>query len=91
MKKAVRIYITGSMQGIFFKEFIRSSAISHNVKGFLRVLEDSRIEIFIEGDSKEVDAMIEICSKGPKYAKIRKVEQKEERLQDFKEFKILNF
>jgi len=91
MKKSIRLRITGSMQGIFFKQFIKENALAHNIRGYLRILEGGKIEIFIEGNVEDVDAMIAICSRGPKYANIRNVEQKEERFQDFKEFKILNF
>ncbi len=91
MKKSLRLYITGSLQSMFFRQFIKEQADAHNVKGFLRKLEDGRVEIFLEGQTLEVDAMKAVCKEGPKYAQIRNVEEKEERFQDFKEFKILNF
>ena len=91
MKKAVRLYITGTMQGIFFRQFIKTHADENNVKGFLRIREDGKVEVFLEGDSESVNKVVSICRRGPKYAQIRNVEEKEERLQDFKEFKILNF
>ncbi len=91
MKKSVRIYITGTLQKLFFDQFIKENAQAYNVKGFARHLEDGRAEIFLEGDKDKVEAMVVICSRGPKYAQIRSVEEKEERFQDFKEFKILSF
>ena len=91
MKKSIRLYITGTVQGLFFRGFIKENAERHNVKGFVRNLEDGRIEIFLEGDTNNVDKMIELCKKGPKHSMIKKVEIKEERFQDFKTFKILHF
>jgi len=91
MKKSIRLFITGSMQGIFFKQFIKENADKNKAFGFLRKLEDGRIEIFLEGDSENVDAMIQICKRGPQHSNIRKVEEKKETFQDFREFKILNF
>jgi len=91
MKKAVRLTITGNLQSLFFKQFIKENADKNKVFGFLRNLEDGRVEIFLEGLPDNVDAMISICSRGPQYASIRKVEEKQERLQDLKEFKILRF
>ena len=91
MKKALRLYITGNLQSLFFKQFIKENAEAYGVKGFLRMREDGRVEIFLEGESRAVDSMATLCKRGPKYATIRKVEEKEEKLQDFKEFKILNF
>ncbi len=90
MKKSVRLYITGTVQKLFFKTFIKQNAERLNVKGFMRYLEDARVEIFIEGDGEQVDKMIELCKKGPRHAKIRNVQEKRERFQDFKDFKILH-
>lgn len=91
MKKALRLFLSGSMQSLFYQQFIKNHADEHNVKGFLRIREDSRVEIFLEGQSEDVNAMVAICKQGPKYTTIRAVEEKPERLQDFKEFKVLRF
>ena len=90
MKKSVRLYITGTVQGVFFRAFIKENAEKLNVKGFTRNLEDGRIEVFIEGDSEAVNKMTELCKKGPKHSQIRNVEIKPERFQDFKVFKVLH-
>jgi len=90
MKKSIRLYITGTVQGIFFRAFVKENAERYNVKGFVRNLEDGRIEIFLEGNAEDVNKMIELCRKGPKQAQIRKVEEKPEKFQDFKAFKVLH-
>ena len=90
MKKSVRLYISGTVQGVFFRMFVKQSAERLNIKGFVRNLEDGRIEVFAEGNIDEIDKLIEICKKGPKHSKIRNVEIKDERFQDFKTFKILH-
>ncbi len=90
MKKSVRLYIDGTVQGVFFRSFIKENAENLNVKGFCRNLEDGRVEVFLEGNAQDVNEMIKICQKGPKHAQIRKVDIKNERFQDFKTFKILH-
>ena len=60
------------------------------MKRFTRNLEDGRIERFLEGNTENVNKMIEICKKGPKYSKIKNVQIKSEKFQDFKGFKILH-
>jgi len=90
MKKSVRLYINGTVQGVFFRMFVKENAERYNVKGFVRNLEDGRIEVFLEGDSNDVNKMIELCRKGPKHAQIKNVEIKEERFQDLKDFKMLH-
>ena len=74
MKKSVRLYITGTVQGVFFRLFVKENAERNNVKGFVRNLEDGRVEVFLEGDSNEVNKMIQLCKMGPKHSKIIKVE-----------------
>ncbi len=89
MKKAVKLLINGTVQGIFFRQYIKEQAEKNNVKGFVRNLQDGRVEAFLEGNSDEVDKMISIAERGPQHAQIRNVEQKEEKFQGLKDFKIL--
>ena len=89
MKKSVRLFLSGNIQPMFFNDYIKKNAESLKIRGFLRALEDGRIEIFLEGDSKSIEEMIPLCQKGPFNTKINKMEQRDERFQDFKEFKIL--
>ena len=44
MKKAVRLYIDGAVQGLFFRQFVKENAERYDVKGFVRNLEDGRVE-----------------------------------------------
>ena len=90
MKKSVRLYITGTVQGVFFRAFVKENAERYNVKGFVRNLEDGRLEIFLEGNVNDVNKMIELCRKGPRHSEIRKVEEKKEHFQDIKNFKVLH-
>jgi len=89
MKKSVRLYVTGTVQGIFFRVFIKENADKLNLKGFVRNLNDGRIEVFLEGGIDDVQKMIDICKKGPKHAIIRDIEIKPESFQSYTEFKIL--
>ena len=90
MKKSVRVYIDGTVQGVFFRSFVKENAERYDVKGFTRNLEDGRIEVFLEGNTDDVNKMIELCKKGPRHSQIRNVDIKSERFQDFKSFKVLH-
>jgi acylphosphatase len=91
MKKSVRLTVTGSIQPMFFERFIKENADMHNIKGFVRNLGQGRAEIFAQGDSNAIDQFIPIAKRGPEHSFIRAVEEKEERFQDLKDFKIMNF
>ena len=84
------MYIDGIVQDVFFRGFVKENAERHNVKGFVRNLEDGRVEIFIEGNTEDVDKMVELCKKGPKNAQIRGIDIRPEKFQDLKTFKILH-
>lgn len=90
MKKSVRMYIDGTVQDVFFRGFVKENAERHNVKGFVRNLEDGRVEIFLEGNNEDVDKVVELCKKGPKHSQIKGIDIRPEKFQDFKTFKILH-
>ena len=90
MKNSIRLYLTGTVQSLFFRQFIKENAERNDVRGFVRNLEDGRVEIFLEGNFEDVEKMIEICKKGPKHAQIKNVQIKPETFQGFKDFKVLH-
>lgn len=89
MKRSTRLFLTGSVTSMFFEQFVLESAKRLDVRGYMRKLEDGRMEIFIEGNKDKVDEMAALCKKGSEHTQIRSVEEKNERFQDFKDFKIV--
>jgi acylphosphatase len=88
--KTYRIFIDGTVQGVFFRSFVKGKAEGLQLKGFVRNLEDGRVEVFLEGNSEDVEKVVELCKKGPKNAQIKGIDMRPERFQDFKTFKILH-
>ena len=86
MKKAVKLFILGIVQGVFFRAYIKENADRLGLKGYVRNLEDGKVEAFIQGDSDKVNEMIERCRQGPKFSQIKSVEVKEEKLQELNDF-----
>ncbi len=91
MKKSIRVTVNGAIQPVFFNRFIKENADKLGLKGFVRNAGEGRAEVFIEGNPDAVDTMIPICKKGPQHALIRNSEEKTEKFQGFKEFKIMTF
>ena len=90
MKKSVRLYIEGTVQGVFFRGFVKENAERYDLKGFVRNLDDGRVEVFLEGKPEDVSKMMEVLKKGPKHSQIRNIEVREEKFQDLKTFKVLH-
>ena len=89
MKKTLRLTLSGSLQPMFYFPYVKQQADKLRVRGFVRGLADSKVELVVEGDSNAVQEMIEACRVGPFNTAIRDMHQKEERYQDFKDFRIL--
>ena len=61
VQKRVHIFVNGRVQGVFFRQATKVIAIKNNVTGWVRNLDDGRVEILIEGDDKCVDSVIAWC------------------------------
>ena len=90
MKRSVRVFIEGAVQGIFFRQFVKDAADRVGVNGFVRNLPDGRVECYFEGGENEVIEIVKICQVGPKHAQIRNIKVTEEKFQDLLGFKILH-
>tara|TARA_Y100000310_G_scaffold88080_1_gene85002 strand:- start:3543 stop:3818 length:276 start_codon:yes stop_codon:yes gene_type:complete len=90
MKKAIKITVKGSVQGVFFRNFVKESADEIGLRGFVRNLSSGGVEIFAEGEIEEVDKLCEICKAGPKHSVVKDVIIEEQEFQDFEDFKILH-
>jgi acylphosphatase len=86
--KTLRIYISGTVQGILFKKYLEEQGIKIGVRGFLRQTEDGRIEIAMEGTDEKVKEMLEICKAGTKHAQVRDVQVNEIKYQGFEGFRL---
>jgi acylphosphatase len=76
MKARAHVFISGLVQGVFFRWETRKNALKNNVKGWVRNLRDGRVEAVFEGEKEDVEKMIKFCEKGPPGAKVEKVEVK---------------
>jgi acylphosphatase len=90
MKRAVKLVINGTVQGVFFRQFIKDNADKLELKGFARNLENGDVEVIAEGNLENIEKFIDLCKQGPKFASIKKVGAEEKNYSgEFKEFKIL--
>ncbi len=74
---------------MFFENFILEHAKKLDVRGYIRKLDDGRLELFIEGDSDKVENMLAIAKRGTQHSQIRSIEEKTASFQGFKEFKSI--
>ena len=92
MKVRAHVFISGRVQGVFFRYETRLRAIRNNVTGWVRNLPDGRVEAVFEGEKENVEAMIDFCHRGPPGAIVRKVEVIWEKpTGEFKSFQIRHY
>ena len=88
--KTVKILISGAVQGMFFRHFVDKNAKELELKGFVRNLDDGRVEVVAEGKIESVNEMINICKKGPRDSTVKNVDVFDIGNQGFDCFRILS-
>ena len=79
MKKSrAHVWITGRVQGVFFRAYTRDAAQRIGVSGWVRNLPDGRVEAILEGEADKVEKMIEWCREGSPMSRVDRVEVLEE-------------
>ncbi len=87
--KTLRVYISGTVQGVMFRKYIEEQANKIGVRGFVRNKEDGRVELVIEGTDDKVLKMLEICRAGTPHVMVRNIEINEIKYQGFEGFRIM--
>jgi acylphosphatase len=72
------IWVTGRVQGVFFRQETARRARSRGVSGWVRNLADGRVEAILEGPPEDVAAVVEWAAAGPPMAHVEHMEVEEE-------------
>jgi acylphosphatase len=74
LKARVHVFVSGRVQGVFFRSQTKHNAERHDVKGWVRNLPDGRLEALFEGEKEAVEALIEFCKRGPSGARVTSID-----------------
>jgi len=88
--RTVRIKISGLVQGVFFRKYIKEQAEKLGLKGHVRNLENGDVEVVAEGKDEDVAVMIETCKKGAPHSQVKSTDIQEMNHIGFDDFKILD-
>ncbi len=69
-----QIFVSGRVQGVFFRDSTRQLATRLNLSGGVRNLADGRVEVQVTGDETMVQELIKWLKIGPKLAKVSTIE-----------------
>lgn len=68
------VFMSGRVQGVFFRQNTKRQADNFNVKGWVRNLPDGRVEAVFEGEESQVKTLVDYCRHGPSSARVENIE-----------------
>ena len=75
MTVARKFIISGEVQGVGYRYFAQRSAARHQVQGYVRKLEDGRVEALAEGPPNAVEEFKHDLVAGPSYSRVEHLEE----------------
>lgn len=85
--KQAHVFISGFVQGVGFRRFVRSKAEKLGLTGWVRNLPDRRVEILAQGPKEKIELVIKESKKGPFLSEVEDIQVRwdeiKEKLDDF--------
>jgi len=89
-KQRIRLFVTGKVQGVFFRQALKVMAKKNDVFGWVKNLKDGRVEAVLEGDEEKVNRLVEWAHGGPANARVEDVDIRNEKFTgEFSTFDVL--
>ena len=67
---AANIQVSGIVQGVGYRYWTSRNAGELGIAGWVRNLDDGRVEIHAEGDVDRIDELVRRCRRGPRSADV---------------------
>lgn len=83
---ARRWFIAGRVQGVGFRYFVQEKATALKLHGFVRNLEDGRVEVYATGPQEKLSDLAAALHIGPRMSDVRTVDEQEEVVKEFPRF-----
>ncbi len=74
MKVCARVIVSGRVQGVSFRAATAKEARALGLTGWVRNMQDGRVEAVFEGGKEKIEEMLAWCRKGPPAAKVTGLE-----------------
>lgn len=83
-----RVVVHGLVQGVFFRDSVRRLALQHGVAGWARNRLDGTLEAVFEGADDAVARLVDFCRRGPRGARVDRVDVHDETAEGASGFSI---
>ena len=71
--KTVRALVSGKVQGVGYRYFVKSHADSLGVEGHAKNLANGQVEVLMQGADGAVRSLVDQLEKGPRFAEVMAV------------------
>lgn len=68
--KQLHLMIHGKVQGVFFRKFVKKTADSLGLNGWVRNNPEGTVELIAEGSEEDLEKLLEKCREGPDAANV---------------------
>ena len=73
--KSVIARIPGRVHGVWYRAWTVENAVKRGLRGWVRNRQDGSVEALLCGPAAAVDEMIEACRRGPRSARVERIDQ----------------
>ena len=88
MVKAFHFFVSGRVQGVFFRARTKQQADLRGLAGWVRNLPDGRVEGVVEGPEAQLEDLRTWLARGPQMARVLKLEWQEIPSRSLEGFKV---
>jgi acylphosphatase len=74
MSQCLRCFISGRVQGVWYRASTRQKANQLDVTGYARNLPDGRVEVLMCGNPGQLDKLKDWCWQGPSAAQVTDIQ-----------------
>lgn len=87
-RERAHVFISGRVQGVFYRANTKEMAAEMEVDGWVKNLNDGRVEAVFEGRRKNIEKIIDWCWEGSSQANVEDIDVSWEDPRDIEGFEI---
>jgi acylphosphatase len=86
----LHLIVSGYVQGVGYRWFVKKTAITLGLTGWVKNLPDRKVEVLASGSKERLEMLVSRCKKGPFLSKINDIKEDWiEKDEEFSEFSII--
>lgn len=74
MRQRIVVLVSGRVQGVGYRAFVKNKAQMLGLSGYAENLPDGRVEVVAEGETEDLQRLIEFLKIGPRLSRVESVE-----------------